>query len=95
MRLALAGSFTTQHRCDGSYSPNVNPAMSPISRSAQRTALHPRLTLLVVGAAITGLIAILQWTAMAPLPHALDDFLGGLAVGLAASGTIGWAMSRD
>ena len=28
-------------------------------------------------------------------PHALGDFLGGLAVGLAVSGYIGWAMSRD
>lgn len=62
---------------------------------AQRTALHPRLTLLLVLAAITGLIAILQRTPLAPLPHALDDFLGGLAVGLAVSGCIGWAMTRD
>jgi hypothetical protein len=62
---------------------------------AQRAALHPRLTLLLVLAAVVGLMAILQRTAMAPLPHALDDFLGGLAVGLVASGYIGWAMSRD
>lgn len=34
-------------------------------------------------------------TAMAPLPHALDDVLGGLAAGLAVSGYVGWLMSRD
>ncbi len=69
--------------------------MSPISHSTRGAALHPRLTWLLALTAITVLAALLQRTPLAPLPHSADGFVGGLAVGLAASAVVGWLMSRD
>jgi len=37
---------------------------------------------------------VLQRTSFAPLPHGSDDFLGGLAVGLALSALIARVVSR-
>jgi hypothetical protein len=89
----MSGSAPTQvRRSDGL---NVDAGMTRTFPPARRMTLDPRLTAMLVLTAIVGLMVILQRTAMAPLPHALDDFLGGLAVGLAASAYIGWAMSRD
>lgn len=56
--------------------------------------LHPRLRLLLALTALAGLIDVLQRTALAPLPHAADDLVGGVAVGLAASALMAWFAVR-
>lgn len=65
------------------------------SRPATRAPVHTRLKALIVLAILTVLLAVLQRTPLALLPHRTDDFVGGLAVGFAASALIGWLMSRD
>lgn len=69
--------------------------MSTHPRPSERAALHPRLKALLVLIPIVALAALLQRTPLAPLPHRVDDFLGGLAVGLVLSGLIGWWAWRD
>lgn len=49
---------------------------------------------LIVVAIVAGLIAVLQRTSLALLPHGMDDFIGGLAAGLAVSALFAWYMSR-
>lgn len=68
--------------------------MSPISHSAGHGALRMRIRWLLTAALAVGALALLQRTSLALFPHAADDFLGGLAVGLAASTAIGWLSTR-
>ena len=72
-----------------------DPAMTPHSPHTGRGTLPPRLTLLLALAAVAVLVAVLQRTALAPLPHAADDFVGGVAVGLAVSAVMAWFAVRD
>ena len=54
----------------------------------------PRLRLVGGMAVVAVLLALLQRTAFAPLPHGIDGFVGGLAIGLTLSTIIGWLMWR-
>jgi hypothetical protein len=53
--------------------------MSPISPSAGHTARHPRIEAPLALALSDGVLGILQRTSPAPLPHAADGSVGGLA----------------
>jgi NO-binding membrane sensor protein with MHYT domain len=69
----------------------------PMWRSSHpvgRTAYDPRLVVIAALAAVMGLVAVLQRMVPALFPHAVDGFLGGVAVGLGVSAVWGWAMSR-
>jgi hypothetical protein len=68
--------------------------MSRISPRVERAPEGARLKLLAALALVVGLIAVLQRSSLAPLPHGADDFLGGLAVGLALSALIARAAVR-
>jgi hypothetical protein len=39
-------------------------------------------------------VALIQRTPVAPLPHSADDFTGGVAVGLAVSAAMAWLAVR-
>lgn len=69
--------------------------MSPISHSVRRDTLCTRVRRLLMAALAAAALALLQRTPLAPFSHGADDFVGGLAVGLAASTAIGWFASRD
>lgn len=59
-----------------------------------RNRSNPRLSVLVVLTLIVALVALAQRTVWAPLPQQYDDFIGGVAVGLAVAVLIGRLMSR-
>ncbi|HEX6037953.1 hypothetical protein [Longimicrobium sp.] len=69
--------------------------MTRISPSAERAGLHPRFKLILALTAVAALLVVLQQTALAPLPHSSDSFLGGIAAGLAVSTVIAWFALRD
>jgi xanthine/uracil permease len=56
--------------------------MSRPSDPSARRPLETSEKVLAAAAVITLIIALLQLTSVAPLPHWLDDFVGGMAVGL-------------
>lgn len=59
-----------------------------------RSTRDSRVTALLALTIVAALFALAQRTVWAPLPHSIDDFLGGLAVGLALSTLIARWMSR-
>lgn len=56
--------------------------MSPRSDPSARRPLETSEKVLGAAAVIALILALLQLSPIAPLPHGLDDFVGGLAVGL-------------
>lgn len=68
--------------------------MTGLSPFAGRAPLHPRFKLLAALAAVAVLLVVLQRTSVAPLPHAADSFLGGLATGLCLSAVMAWFALR-
>jgi hypothetical protein len=58
------------------------------------SARDGRVTVMLLLTIIAALLALAQRTVWAPLPHSIDDFLGGLAVGLAVSTLIARSMAR-
>lgn len=68
--------------------------MTPLSPSAGRTLLDPRLTLLPAVAAVAVAVALVQRTPVAPLPHFTEDFPGGGTVGRALSAAPAWLAVR-
>jgi hypothetical protein len=68
--------------------------MNPIADRIGHTGVDPRMKLMLALTVVVGLPAVPQRTGAALLAPQADGFLGGLAVGLAASTVIGWVMSR-
>jgi hypothetical protein len=58
------------------------------------TGMDPRLKFILAVLAVVVVLVLLQLTQLAPLPHSVDDFLGGVVAGLALSAIIAWSMSR-
>jgi hypothetical protein len=68
--------------------------MARFTHPDARTRLDPRVKLLAMITAVVAVAALLQRTTLAPLPHGVDGFMGGLAVGLGVSLLIGLLASR-
>jgi hypothetical protein len=54
----------------------------------------PRFKVAGVVIALAALYALIQRTSLAPFPHTADDFVGGLAIGLAIGSAIAWFRGR-
>jgi hypothetical protein len=57
--------------------------------------LDPRFKIAGVGVILGGLYVLLQHTSAAPFPHAADDFIAGLAFGLALAMILAWWSRRS
>ncbi|MDQ6886553.1 MAG: hypothetical protein M3068_04575 [Gemmatimonadota bacterium] len=68
--------------------------MSDPRAPAEEESIDPRVKVVAAVALLAALYALFQHTSLAPFPHAADDFVGGLAVGSAISGLIGWFGTR-
>ena len=67
----------------------------PPEREPERRGRDPRLTVLVALTLLSALFAVVQRTPLAPLPHGIDGFVTGLAIGFALSTIVGWFGSRE
>jgi predicted lipid-binding transport protein (Tim44 family) len=56
--------------------------MTPSPDPDKGLAIDPRIRFMMVLAIIAVALSLLQQTPFAPLPHAMDGFLGGVAIGL-------------
>jgi hypothetical protein len=54
----------------------------------------PRFKVAGLVIVLAALYALIQRTSLAPFPHTADDFVGGLAIGLAIGGAIAWFAGR-
>jgi hypothetical protein len=68
------------------------PVHSPDPSSGGR--LHPRVVAVFILALVAAAYVALQHSSLAPFPHRADDFVAGLAVGLAIVAVVGWLSGR-
>jgi hypothetical protein len=54
----------------------------------------PRLKVAGLIIVLAALYVLIQRTSLAPFPHTADDFVGGLAIGLAIGSAIAWFRGR-
>ena len=54
----------------------------------------PRFKVAGVVIVLAAVYAVVQHTSLAPFPHTADDFVGGLAVGLAVGCAVAWFSGR-
>jgi hypothetical protein len=54
----------------------------------------PRIKVAGVVIVLAALYALIQRTSLAPFSHTADDFVGGLAIGLAIGSAIAWFRAR-
>lgn len=66
-----------------------------VSRTPSPAAFRARLRLLMVLTIVTVALAVLQRTAIAPLPASADGFVAGLAMAFVSGALVGWQVSRD
>jgi hypothetical protein len=64
------------------------------SPSDSETSVDPRSKIGGVVIILAVIYALVQRTSFAPFPHTADDFVGGLAIGLAIGGVLAWFSGR-
>ena len=64
------------------------------SPSDSETSVDPRFKIGGVVIILAMVYALVQRTSLAPFPHTADDFVGGLAIGLAIGGVLAWFSGR-
>lgn len=68
--------------------------MSDPTRNTENAPLDSRVQVVAVIVVLAALYVLLQHTRFAPFPHAADDFVGGLGVGVAIGGVFLWLRGR-
>jgi hypothetical protein len=58
------------------------------------TSVDPRFKIAGVVLVLAVLYVLIQRTSLAPFPHTADDFVGGLAIGLAIGSALAWFRGR-
>jgi len=67
----------------------------PISPSGSAgPSVDPRLRVAGVVIVLAAVYALIQHTSLAPFSHTADDFVGGLAIGLAIGAALVWFGGR-
>ena len=64
------------------------------SPSDSGTSVDPRLKVAGVVIILAVFYTLVQHTSLAPFPHRADDFVGGLAIGLAIGSALVWFSGR-
>ena len=64
------------------------------SPSDSATSVDPRLKIAGVVVILAVLYTLVQHTSLAPFPHTADDFVAGLAIGLAIGSALAWFSGR-
>jgi hypothetical protein len=64
------------------------------SPSDSGTSVDPRFKIAGVIIILAVLYSLVQRTSLAPFPHTADDFVSGLAIGLAIGSALAWFTGR-
>ena len=68
--------------------------MSNSPSGAARTSVDPRFKVAAVVIVLSAVYVLIQHTSLAPFSHTADDFVGGLAIGLAIGIALAWFGGR-